>query len=102
MSSNEVADLIAGLTAGESTLDEVAERFRQRSWPRTRRPTPRTALETAQQRDPEPDVPGSYDDLTAAYDRREITRDQYRTLVEAAADSIRAEAARSAGTGTAE
>jgi|SRR5271166_5032628 len=91
MTTSEVTDLIAALRSGTMTIDEVAERFRRRSWPRTRRPTPSTPIEIAESEDPEPDVPGSYDDLTAAYDRREITRDQYRTLVEAAADSIRAE-----------
>jgi hypothetical protein len=95
MSVSEVNGLIAALRSGEETLDEVAERFRQRSWPRTRRPTPRTALEMAQQQDLEPDVPGSYDDVTAAYDRGEITALQYDVLSEAIADSIRAEAGRS-------
>lgn len=91
MATSEVTDLIAALRAGTLTLDEVADRFRHRSWPRTRRPAPTTPAEMAESLDPEPDVPGSYDDLTAAYDRSEITRAQYRTLVEAAADSIRAE-----------
>ena len=99
MSTSEVADLIAALRSGDLTLYEVTERFRRRSWPRTRRPTPSTALEMADQQDPEPDVPGSYDELTAAYDTGKITRDQYRTLVEAAAESIRAEALGSAGNG---
>jgi len=91
MATSEVTDLIAALRAGALTLDEVADRFRHRSWPRTRRPAPATPTEMVESLDPEPDVPGSYDDLSAAYDRREITREQYRTLVEAAADSIRAE-----------
>jgi hypothetical protein len=91
MAASEVTDLIAALRAGALTLDEVADRFRRRSWPRTRRPAPTTPAEMAESLDPEPDVPGSYDDLTAAYDRSEITREQYRTLVEAAADAIRAE-----------
>ena len=91
MVTSEVTDLIAELRAGMLTLDEVAERFRQRSWPRTRQPAPTTPAEMAESLDPEPDVPGSYDDLTAAYDRKQITWEQYRTLVEAAADSIRAE-----------
>jgi hypothetical protein len=91
MVTSEVTDLIAALRAGTLTLDEVAERFRHRSWPRTRRPAPRTAVEMLEWLDPAPDVPGSYDDLTAAYDRQEITREQYRVLVEAAANSIRAE-----------
>jgi hypothetical protein len=45
----------------------------------------------AEQVDPAPEVPGSFDEVLAAYDRGEITREQYRTLVEAAAESIRAE-----------
>jgi hypothetical protein len=90
MTTSEVTDLIAALQAGTLSLDEVAERFRHRSWPRTRRPAPSTAAELAESLDPEPDVPGSYDDLTAAYDRKQINWEQYRTLVGAAADSIRA------------
>ena len=91
MASSDITDLIAALRAGTLTLDEVADRFRHRSWPRTRRHAPTTAVESVEWLDPEPDVPGSYDDLTAAYDRQEITWEQYRTLVEAAADAIRAE-----------
>jgi len=91
MAASEVTVLIAELRAGTLTLDEVAERFRHRSWPRTRRPAPRTPLEVAQSLDPEPDIPGSYDDLTAAYDRKEITREQYRALAQAAAEAIDAE-----------
>jgi hypothetical protein len=91
MAASEVTDLITALRAGTLSLDEVAERFRHRSWPLTRRPIPTTPAEMADSLDPEPDVPGSYDDLTAAFDRKEISWAQYRTLVEAAADSIRAE-----------
>src|SRR5258708_4030327 len=102
MSTSEVDGLIAALRSGSLTLSDVAERFRHRSWPRTRRTAPQTALELAEQQDPEPDVPGSYDDLTAAYDRGHLTPEQYDLLSEAVADSIRAEAARSAESGTAE
>ena len=91
MAASDVTNLIAALREGTLSLDDVAERFRQRAWPRTRRPAPRTAGELADALDPEPDVPGSYDELTAAYDRKEISWAQYRTLVEAAADSVRAE-----------
>ena len=38
--------------------------------------------------DPPPNVPGSFDDVVAAYDRGEITHAQYWTLVEAVADAI--------------
>jgi hypothetical protein len=41
--------------------------------------------------DPEPYVPGSFDELAAAYDRGELTRKQYRALAEAVAESLRAE-----------
>ena len=75
------------------SLDEVAGKFRQRTWPATRPPDPRNYIElaAAAQLDPRADIPGSFDDVVAAYDRGEITREQYRTLVEAAAESIRAE-----------
>lgn len=96
MSSSEVADLISALRTGQVPLAEVADRFRRRSWPRTRRPTPRTSLEMAEQLDPAADVPGSYDDLTGAYDRGELTAEQYDALSQAVAESIRAEAEGSA------
>jgi hypothetical protein len=91
VSVGEVGDLIAALRSGELSLDEVAERFRRRTWPRTRRPEPKSSAEFAEQVDPAPEIPDSFDDVLAAYDRGEITREQYRTLVEAAAESIRAE-----------
>jgi hypothetical protein len=93
MSASEVTELIAALRDGSLSLDEVAQRFRERSWPRTRKPEPGSYLEMASAglEDPEPDVPGSFDDVTAAYDRGELTREQYRTLAEAVAESLRAE-----------
>jgi hypothetical protein len=91
--SSEVTDLINALRAGTMTLDQVAHRFRQRSWSRRTTPPPADYLElaTAAQEDPGPDVPGSVDEVTAAYDRGELSRMQYRTLAEAAAESMRAE-----------
>jgi hypothetical protein len=96
VSTSEVDGLISALRSGHLTLNEVTERFRARSWPRTRRTTPLTALELAEQQDPDPDVPGSYDDLTGAYDRGELTAEEYDALAEAIADSIRARADRPA------
>ena len=94
MSTSEVTDLIGALRNGSMTLDEVAERFRQRTWPPTRRPVPRSYQELAAQAqmDPEPDVPGSYDEVTAAYDRGELTTEQYDALSDAVADAIRRQA----------
>ena len=90
MSANEVVDLMRALTSGEMSLDDVAARFRRRRWPRTRGPVPRSYAEMAEaaQLDPGANVPGSFDDVTAAYDRGQITREQYRTLAHAVADAI--------------
>jgi hypothetical protein len=94
--NSEVTELIEAFRAGDISLDELKERFRQRSWPRTRKPEPQTYLDLAAvaQTDPDPDVPGSFDDVVAAYDRGELTREQYRTLADAAAESMREEDAR--------
>jgi hypothetical protein len=93
MITTEVTELIAALRDGSLSLDEVAQRFRQRSWARTRKPEPTSYLDMAAAalEDPEPYVPGSFDELAAAYHRGELTRAQYRTLAEAVAESLRAE-----------
>jgi hypothetical protein len=93
MATTEVTEMIAALRNGSLTLDEVAQRFRERTWPHTKKPAPTSYQEMAAAalEDPEPDVPGSFDDVTAAYDRGELTRAQYRTLAEAVAESLRAE-----------
>lgn len=87
--SSEVVELITALRDGTMTLDQVAQRFRDRIWPGPLNPPPATYLEAAAaaQRDPEPDQPGSFDEVTAAYDRGELSRTQYRTLAEAVAAS---------------
>jgi hypothetical protein len=105
VSTNEVAELIAALRSGTLSLDEVARRFRQRTWPRATPPAPRNAAERAAQWDPPPHVAGSIDDLTASYDRGELTWEQYRTLAQAVADSVNAKdesRERSSETGTPE
>jgi hypothetical protein len=91
--SSEIPELIAALRDGSTTLDQVAERFRQRSWPRRTTPPPTTYLElaTAAQQDPEPYQPDSFDDVVAAYDRGELSDHEYEVLSEAVADSKRAE-----------
>jgi hypothetical protein len=93
MITTEVTELIAALRNGSLSLDEVAQRFRERTWPRTRKSAPASYMEmaAAAQEDPEPYVPGSFDELAAAYRRGELTRPQYRTLAEAVAESLRAE-----------
>ncbi len=89
--TNEVAGLIRAFRDGSISLDDLAQRFRERTWPTTKPPPPASYLELAEraQQDPEPDVPGSFDDVVAAYDRGELTRTQYRVLAEAVAESKR-------------
>jgi hypothetical protein len=90
----EVRELLTALRASIVTLDEVAEQFRLRAWARSRRPEPRTYREMAEQLDPGLPVPGSIDDVTAAYDRGELTAHQYDVLAAAIASAFRAEAER--------
>jgi hypothetical protein len=91
--TSEVSDLIKALRDGTMTLEQVAQRFRERKWPRRRRPPAASYLEMAAraQEDPEPYVPGSFDDVTDAYDRGELSANEYDTLAEAMAESKRAE-----------
>ena len=91
--NSEVAELIAALRNGTLSLEEVAQRFRNRSWPRARGLEPQTYLElaAAAQEDPEPLVTGSFDEVAAAYRRGELSRPDYRLLAEAAAEGMRRE-----------
>jgi hypothetical protein len=97
MNASEVSELIAALRAGDVSLESVADNFRNRSWVRTKSPPSSYAeLSAATLEDPTANVPGSFDEVTAAYDRGELTREQYRMLAHAVADAINAEARRDA------
>jgi hypothetical protein len=93
MVSNEVTELLNALRDGTMTLDEVAQRFRQRSWPRPQQPPPASYPEmaAAELSDPDLYVPGSYDDVAAAFHNGRLTEVEYTTLIEAIAESQRAE-----------
>jgi hypothetical protein len=90
---SEVTDLIDSYKAGQLTLNELAQRFRDRHWPTTTPPPPSSYLEMAEraQEDPRPSVPNSYDDVTAAYARGDLTRAEYDLLSDAVLDAGRAE-----------
>lgn len=90
MSVTEVARLIAALRAGQLSIDQVAGRFSKRDWPASRRQPPSTYGEMAAQQDVDVDVPGSFDEVTAAYDRGELTSEEYRVLSDAVAEAISA------------
>ena len=80
----EVDELIVALRNGTMNIEQVAQRFRERSWPRSRRIEPRTYLELAEaaQNDPPPLVPGSFDEVAAAYYRGDLSRPDYRILAD--------------------
>ena len=40
MTASEVTDLLTALRDGSMSLDEVAQRFRERRWPRRQTPPP--------------------------------------------------------------
>ena len=90
---SEVDSLIQSLRNGSMTLDEVARRFRERSWPRRTTPPSKSYLElaAAAQEDPEPYISGSFDDVSAAHQDGRLTDDEYEVLSEAVAESKRAE-----------
>ena len=58
--ANEVSDLINALRDGSMSLHDVAQQFRKRTWPLTKKPPPQDYLEMASraEEDPEPDGPG--------------------------------------------
>ncbi len=91
--SSEVSELLDALHSGTMSLAEVAQRFKNRRWARRRSHTPATYLEMAAEelQDPEPYLPGSFDDVIVAYDEGKITREQFRVLSEAVAEAQRAE-----------
>jgi hypothetical protein len=91
--TSEVRDLLTALHQGTVSLEEVEQRFRQRAWPWRRPSQPVTYLEmaAAELLDPDPYLPGSFDDVVAAYDAGTITRDQFRVLAQAVAKAPRAD-----------
>ncbi len=95
---NEVTSLLSALRGGTISLDDVARRFRERSWPRrdTTWPTTYRELAARAQEDPEPYVPGSFDDVAAAFHRGDLSSEQYQVLSRAMTESMQAEDRRNA------
>jgi hypothetical protein len=90
---SEVTELISALRNGTISLDEVAQRFRERSW--SRRNTEQSAtyldLAAASERDPDPYLEGSFDEVAMAFHRGELSDSEYETLAQAMAESMRRE-----------
>jgi hypothetical protein len=85
---SDVTDMIAAYGRGELTLDELAQRFRERTWP-ARRLSP-SELQAAYKReleDPEPIAEGSFDEVAGAYLQGEISIEEYDILARAAGET---------------
>ncbi len=91
--NNDIVDLLNALHDGSMTIEEVAEKFRGRSWPRRSQSLPKNYDELARSdlQDPDHYIPGSYDDVAAAYHGGRLTDAQYAILINAIAESKTAE-----------
>jgi hypothetical protein len=90
--SDDVTGPILGYVAGNLTLEDVVRWFRARRWPDVPSACP-PGLERAASAidDPEPYVPGSFDDVVRAYDLGQLTDVDYEFLGRAALAARRAE-----------
>jgi hypothetical protein len=82
-----VTAMLAAYRDGTYTLDDLSLEFRARRWPRVPDVCP-PELEQARVAidDPEPYVPGSFDDVVLAYDRGWLSDEDYDVLSGAAAE----------------
>jgi len=93
----EVTELLAALRNGSMTLNDVADDFRARFWPRPAASSPISYLELAPRTQDvaDPHLPDSFDDVDRAYQLGDITDEEYHVLAEAISESMRAEDLRS-------
>jgi hypothetical protein len=84
-----VTTMLTSYRDGTYTLDDLSLEFRARRWPRVPDVCP-PELEQARAAidDPEPYVPGSFDDVVLAYDRGWLSDDDYDVLSGAAAADL--------------
>ncbi|MDQ2815915.1 MAG: hypothetical protein M3Z75_29745 [Actinomycetota bacterium] len=84
-----VTAMITSFRDGKSTLDDLSLEFRARRWPQVPDVCP-PELEQARSAidDPEPYVPGSFDDVILAYDRGWLSDPDYDVLSGAAAADL--------------
>jgi hypothetical protein len=88
---NEINVLLRALKDGSMSLEQVAQAFRTHSWTPHQSAPAMTydQLAAAELADPEPYIPGSFDDVTAAYHRGDLTDDEYDVLANAMTESVR-------------
>jgi Zeta toxin len=84
----EVASMIDAYHAGNISLDDLARRFRTRTWPAIPPACPPEMREAAPAvDDPEPYVPESFDDVVLAYDLGKLSDRDYEQLAKAVASA---------------
>jgi hypothetical protein len=84
--SSEVTGMIAAYRAGKISLEGLACYFRLRTWPAVPPACPPELQDAAPAvDDPEPYVPGSFDDVVLAYDLGKLSDHDYQELARAAA-----------------
>ena len=87
---SEVTGMIAAYGTGKISLADLACCFRLRTWPAVPPACPPEMRDAAPALDdPEPYVPGSFDDVVLAYDLGKLSDDEYRELAKAAAAASR-------------
>jgi hypothetical protein len=77
--------MIDAYHAGKISLEDLTRRFCTRTWPPVSRACPPEMQEAAPAvDDPEPYVPGSFDDVVLAYDLGKLSDRDYQQLAKAA------------------
>ena len=85
---DEVMGMIRSYLAGALTLDAICQKFQSRHWPAVPAACPAGLEEAAPAiDDPEPYVPGSFDDVVRSYDLGWITDPDYEAFAAAATAS---------------
>jgi hypothetical protein len=88
---SDVTDALDRMIAGETTVEEVAEEFRARAWPRRERAETRDAtdLYRLDASDPEEDPDGAFSEVAGYHAMHRIDDAQYAVLAEAAAEAMK-------------
>jgi hypothetical protein len=85
---SDVTDMIAAYRRGELPLDELVQRFRDRTWPPRRlSPSPLHEAYKRETEDPGPIAEGSFDEVAGAYLQGEISIEEYDVLARAVGET---------------
>jgi hypothetical protein len=90
---SDVTELLDQLTSGATTVDDVADAFRKRTWPVAPKPdtTSYTDLARRDASDADAPPPGSFLEVAAAWHAGTLPDDQFQTLSSAAAEAMQAQ-----------